>query len=116
MAGSFDREDLTRLFDELAAELAKTRTKAQIYIVGGAVMTLEHTRVRSTDDIDAKLGEGRYFVRDAAKRIAERHGLTDDWLNEYVVADRIKQRGLGRGLARVLGSLVGPSKTSTATG
>ena len=87
MAGSFDREDLTRLFDELAEELAKTRTRAQVYIVGGAVMTLEHTRGRSTDDVDAKLGEGRYFVREAAKRIAERHGLAEDWLNDYVVPD-----------------------------
>ena len=75
-------KDLARLFDELA----KSRTRAQVYIVVvGAVMTLDHTRGRSTDDVDAKLGEGRYFVREAVKRIAERHGLGDDWLNEYVV-------------------------------
>ena len=85
MTGSFDREDLEKLFDELAQELAETRTRAQINIVGGAAMTLEHTRGRSTDDVDAKLGEGRNLVLEAVKRIAERHGLADDWLNEHVV-------------------------------
>ena len=53
-------------------------------------MTLEHTRGRSTDDVDAKLGQGRNLILEAVKRIAERHGLADDWLNEHVVPDMPK--------------------------
>lgn len=87
MTGFFDRKSLIALFDELSEELAATRTRAQIYIVGGAVMALEHSRDRSTNDVDAHLGAGRHHVLEAAKKIAKRHGLGDDWLSEEVGPD-----------------------------
>lgn len=87
MTGSFDRKTLIALFDELAEELARTRTRAQIYVVGGAVMTLEHSRESGTADVDARIDEGRYEVREAARRIARRHGLGDDWLSEDVLPE-----------------------------
>ena len=40
MSGPLDRESIVKLFDELSAELRFTRTRAQIYIVGGAAMSL----------------------------------------------------------------------------
>jgi len=47
MGGPLDRERIVKLFDELSAELRFTRTRAQIYIVGGAAMSLAFDRERT---------------------------------------------------------------------
>ena len=58
MSGPLDRERIVKLFDELSAELRFSRTRAQIYIVGGAAMSLAFDRVRTTRDVDARIDTG----------------------------------------------------------
>ena len=48
MTGPLDRKRIRELFDELSDELKWTRTRAQIYIVGGAAMSLAFSRDRTT--------------------------------------------------------------------
>ena len=56
--GALDRATLRKLFDELAEELAHVRTRAHVYIVGGAAMTMAYQRDRATHDVDAKIEDG----------------------------------------------------------
>lgn len=42
-----DRERLTSLFDDLARELAFARTRVQIYVIGGAAMSMAFDRGRT---------------------------------------------------------------------
>ena len=51
MSGSLDRERLTSLFDELSEELRFTRTRAHIYLIGGAAMSMAFSRERTTGDV-----------------------------------------------------------------
>ena len=52
MSGSLDRKKLHALFDELSDELRLQGARAQIYIVGGAAMSLAFSRERTTQDVD----------------------------------------------------------------
>ncbi len=94
MAGSFDREDLTRLFDELAEELAKTRTrvvpdipkppdvaaptlyKSRFLTIQGAspkhllAMKLEAGRDRDRNDIEILLEKNGVTTAEAAEQAA----------------------------------------------
>ncbi len=54
MTGPLDRERITALFEELSDELKWTRTRAQIYIVGGAAMGLRGVRDRTPRDALAR--------------------------------------------------------------
>lgn len=75
-----DRAELEALFDELANELDQVGTTAQIVMVGGAWM-LWHSQRMSTRDVDSarKLGSD---LKRAAIKIAERHDLSQEWLND----------------------------------
>ncbi len=73
--GALDRETLHRLFDELADELARVRTRAHVYIVGGAAMMMAYQRDRATHDVDARIDDGHAAVLAAVEAIARRHGL-----------------------------------------
>jgi hypothetical protein len=75
-----DRAELEALFDELNVELAALGTTAYVVMVGGAWM-LWHSRRLSTLDVDSarKLGSD---LTDAVEKIAERHDLSKQWLND----------------------------------
>ena len=82
MSGPLDRERIVKLFDELSAELRFSRTRAQIYIVGGAAMSLAFDRVRTTRDVDARIDTGHSRLVEAVRKVGRRHGLGDTWLND----------------------------------
>ena len=82
MSGLLGREQLIDLFDELSAELRFSRTRAQIYIVGGAAMSLAFDRERTTRDVDARIDTGHSRLTEAVRKIGRKHGLGDTWLND----------------------------------
>ena len=69
--GQLTRDDLQRLLEMLNAELAKQDTLGEMYVVGGAVMSLAFDARESTRDIDAVFRPARE-VREAASRVARR--------------------------------------------
>ncbi|MGC9156192.1 MAG: DUF6036 family nucleotidyltransferase [Ferrimicrobium sp.] len=72
---------LAQALADLARMLAAEGTQAQLYIVGGAAITLQYQFRDATRDIDAQ-----YYPKDAvhnaALQVARQHGLPDDWLND----------------------------------
>ena len=82
MSGPLDRERIVKLFDELSTELRFSRTRAQIYIVGGAAMSLAFDRERTPRDVDARIDTGHSRLVEAVRKVGRRHGLGDTWLND----------------------------------
>lgn len=79
-----DRSELEALFDEFADELSKVEASAQVVMVGGAWM-LWHSQRTSTRDVDS----ARKLTSDlnsAIAKVAERHDLSKEWLNDSAVA------------------------------
>lgn len=80
---SLSRTEIVRLLHELNDELKRSQEKAELYLVGGAVMCLVMKARESTNDVDS------FFVptdaiRKAAGKIAVRNDLPGDWLNDGV--------------------------------
>lgn len=78
-----DREEIIAALTELAAELRRRGTSADMYVVGGAAIALAFDERRSTRDIDAVF-EPKAIVYEAAAAVAEQRGLPGGWLNDAV--------------------------------
>ncbi|MEU6247430.1 hypothetical protein [Glycomyces sp. NPDC047010] len=76
------REAIIDLLTELGAELEAAGERADLFLVCGTAMALAYNR-RATRDLDAVF-EPKQVVYAAARRVAERHGIAEDWLNDAV--------------------------------
>ena len=90
MRGSLDRGALIELLDELAGKLRRRKARAQVYVIGGAAMSLAFDRSRTTHDIDARIDRGHGALIEAVREIASERGLPDSWLNGQATANMPK--------------------------
>ena len=82
MSGSLDRNRIMKLFGELSEELEREGLRGHVYIVGGAALIAGFGRKRSTHDVDGKIVYEKRGVAEAARRLAKKHDLPVNWLNE----------------------------------
>ena len=75
------RAQIDHLLHELDGELARAGIKADLLMVGGAVMTIVFKAREQTKDVDA-IFEPEAPVRVAIAQIAKRENLSEDWLND----------------------------------
>lgn len=76
-------EEIKQYLAELSDELRSMDVKGEICLYGGAVMCLVFDARPATKDVDAILRPTKQ-IRQAAERIAQAHGLREDWLNDAV--------------------------------
>ncbi|AEH08416.1 MULTISPECIES: hypothetical protein [Protofrankia] len=78
------RERILGLFAELNDELRRVGIRGDVFIVGGAAMTVAYDARPATRDVDG-IWHPSTEVRAAAARVAARHeDLEPDWLNDGV--------------------------------
>ncbi|WP_112140545.1 DUF6036 family nucleotidyltransferase [Glycomyces dulcitolivorans] len=77
------RDEIIELLTELGAELEAAGERADLFLVGGAAMALAYNTRRATRDLDAVF-EPKQVVYAAARKVAERNGIAEDWLNDAV--------------------------------
>ncbi len=76
-----DREGVIAALTALGERLEAQGVHAQIFIVGGAAMTLAYSHRRLTKDVDAAFAP-KSVVYEAAAQVARDLGLPSDWLND----------------------------------
>ncbi len=76
-------QEIMRLFDLLHAQLAERGVRAELYLVGGAVMCLSLNARVSTMDVDCLFQPSR-VVRECAAAVALEAGVSEHWLNDGV--------------------------------
>ncbi len=78
-----NRDEIVAALTALAAELQRRGVSADMYVVGGAAISLAFDERRATRDIDAVF-EPKSVVYEAASVVAEQRGLSPGWLNDAV--------------------------------
>ncbi|MCL1858039.1 MAG: DUF6036 family nucleotidyltransferase [Oscillospiraceae bacterium] len=81
-----DKGQILKLLHELGDELAEEQSYATINVCGGAAMAIAYNNLKSSDDIDSILTDfdSRDKFNECVKRVAGRHNLPDNWINEDV--------------------------------
>lgn len=82
-SAALTQQQIRALLTELGADLDVRGIRAELFDVGGAAMSLAYNTRCATQDIDAVF-EPKNEVVAAAARVAARHGLPDNWLNDAV--------------------------------
>jgi hypothetical protein len=78
------RERILDLFAELDAELCRAGVRGDVFVVGGAAMTVAYDARPATRDVDG-IWHPSTEIRHAAAQVAARHDDIDtDWLNDAV--------------------------------
>ncbi|QQS31577.1 MAG: hypothetical protein IPM50_07740 [Acidobacteriota bacterium] len=75
--------EIKQYLTELNDELALKDVKGEVALFGGAVMVLVFKTRIATKDVDA-IFHPSAEIREAASRIANRHGIDETWLNDGV--------------------------------
>lgn len=78
-----DRETILKAFDKLSSELARRQLRADMFVVGGAAIAIAYNNSRRTRDVDAVFSNTAE-VYEAARAVARRLKLPNDWLNDAV--------------------------------
>lgn len=76
-------DQLRQYLAEVGDELVAAAVRGEMFVVGGAAMALAYNTRRATRDIDAVF-EPKRIVYEAAARVAQRHGMDENWLNDSV--------------------------------
>ena len=74
------KEDMVRYFEEINSRLKTIKKDGEVYIVGGAAISLAFGGRDTTEDIDA-IYKPRSEIRKIIKVMSDEYNLRSDWLN-----------------------------------
>ncbi|MHB8399820.1 MAG: hypothetical protein ACYDCI_12960 [Candidatus Limnocylindrales bacterium] len=76
--------DMRRYLTEVGERLAARGVTGEVVLAGGAVMVLALQARGGSSDIDAVFTNEAEAIRQAAREVADAHGLPAIWLNDHV--------------------------------
>ena len=74
-----DRATIERLFEELADELRFARARVQLYVIGGAAMSMSFDRDRTTQDVDARITGAEGIGLGRTRRLTSGDAVPPRW-------------------------------------